>query len=143
MKKGYAVDELAQFFVDAANKLGELYCRVCRKVVSALTHGGYEILQHFQGYHHFVRYQWLHIETPGCRVLDFEGNPLPEGELGRQRENVMLAPFVVRDREYPFQKSASADTNAGKSFLLDRCTPSGWKLRVRTKTVGTIRAESQ
>ena len=51
-KKGYAVGELAQFFVtgptDAANKLSEFYCRVCRKDVSVLTHGEYEIIRHFQ-----------------------------------------------------------------------------------------------
>ena len=59
MKKGYAVGELAQFFVtgptDAANKLSEFYCRVCRKDVSVLTHGEYEIIRHFQGRRHFAR----------------------------------------------------------------------------------------
>ena len=69
MKKGYAVGELAQFFVtgptDAANKLSEFYCRVCWKDVSVHTHGGYEIIRHFQGHHHFARDQRLHLETPG------------------------------------------------------------------------------
>ena len=85
MKKGYAVGELAQFFVtgptDAANKLSEFYCRVCRKDVSVLTHGGYEVIRHFQGHRHFARDQRLRLETPGWRVLDFDGNPLPEDEL--------------------------------------------------------------
>ena len=85
MKKGYAVGELAQFFVigstNAANKLSEFYCRVCRKDVSVLTHGGYEIVLHFQGHRHFARDQRLRLETPGWRVLDFDRNPLPEDEL--------------------------------------------------------------
>ena len=108
MKKGYAVGELAQFFVtgptDAANKLSESYSRVCRKDVSVLTHGGYEFIRHFQGHRHFARDQRLHLKTPGWRVLDFDGNPLPEDELERQREKIMFAPFVVRDLEYAFRE---------------------------------------
>ena len=110
MKKGYAFGELAQFFVtgptDAANKLSEFYCRVCSKDVSVLTHGRYEIFRHFQGHRHFARDQRLRLETPGWRLLDFDGNPLPEDELEIQREKIMLAPpLVVRDREYPFGKT--------------------------------------
>ena len=115
MKKGYAVGELAQFFVtgptDAANKLSEFYCRVCRKDVSVLTHGGYEIIRHFQGHHHFARDQRLRLETPGWRVLDFDGNPLPEDELERQREKIMLAPLVGRDRENPFREELIPDAS--------------------------------
>ena len=106
MKKGYAVGELAQFFVtgptDAANKLSEFYCRVCRKDVSVRTHGEYEIIRHFQR---------LRLETPGWRVLDFDGNPFPEDELERQRERIMLAPLVVRDREYPFREDLIPDAS--------------------------------
>ena len=108
LKKGYAVGELAQFFVtgptDAANKLSGFYCRVCPKDVSVLTHGGYEIVRHFQGHRHFARDQPLRLETPGWRVLDFDGNPLLKDELQRQREKFMLAPFVVRDRKYPLRE---------------------------------------
>ena len=115
MKKGYAVGELAQFFVtgptDAANKLSEFYCRVCRKDVSVRTHGEYEIIRHFQGHRHFSRDQRLRLETPGWRVLDFDGNPLPEDELERQREQIMLAPLVVRDREYPFREDLIPDAS--------------------------------
>ena len=115
MKKGYAVGELAQFFVteptDAANKLSEFYCRVCWKDVSVLTHGGYEIIRHFQGHRHFARDQRLRLETPGWRVLDFDGNPLSEDELERHREKIMLAPFVVRDREYPFREDLIPDAS--------------------------------
>ena len=115
MKKEYAGGELAQFFVtgpsDAANKLSEIYCRMCRKDVSVLTHGGYEIIRHFQGHRHFAREQRLRLETPGWRVLDFDGNPLPEDELERQREKIMLAPLVVRDREYPFREVLIPDAS--------------------------------
>ena len=96
MKKGYAVGELAQFFVtgptDAAIKLSEFYCRVCRKDVSLRTHGEYEVIRHFQGHRHFARDQRLRLETPGWRVLDFDSNPLPEDELERQRESYACAP---------------------------------------------------
>ena len=113
MKKGYAVGELAQFFVtgptDAANKLSEFYCRVSRKDVSVLTHGGCEVIRHFQGHRHFARDQRL--ETLGWRVLDFDGTALPEDELERQRERIMLAPLVVRDREYPFREYLIPDAS--------------------------------
>ena len=88
MKKGYAVAELAQFFVtgptDAANKLSEFYCRMCRNDVLVLTHGGYERIQHFRGNRNFARDQRLHLETPGWGVLAFDGNPLPDDENERQ-----------------------------------------------------------
>ena len=115
MKKGYAVEELAQFFVtgptDAANKLSEFYCRLCRKDVSVLTHGSCEIIRHFQGLRRFARDQRLRLETPGWRVLDFDGNPLPEDELERQREKIMLAPLLIRDREYPFREDLIPDAS--------------------------------
>ena len=95
MKKGYAVGQLTQFFVtgptDAANKLSEFYCRVCWKDLLVLTHGGYEIIRHFQGHRHFARNRRLRLKPPGWRVLDFDGNLLPEGELERQREKLKLA----------------------------------------------------
>ena len=113
MKKGYAVGELAHFFVtgptDDANKLSEFYCRVCRKDVSVRTHRGYEVIRHFQGHRHFARDQRLRLETPGWRVLHFDGNPLPEDELERQRERIMRVPLVVRDREYPFREDLIPD----------------------------------
>ena len=97
MKKRYAVGNLAQFCLtgptDAANKLSEFFCRVCQKDVLVLTHGGQEIVRGFQGHRHFARDQRLGLETPGWRVLDFEGNPVPGDGLERQREKIMLAPF--------------------------------------------------
>ena len=115
MKKGYAVGELAEFFVteltDAANKLSEFHCRVCRKDLSVLTHGGYEIIRHFQGHRLFARDHRLRLETPGWRVLDIDGNPLPEDETDRQRDKIMLAPLAVRDREYPFREDLNPDAS--------------------------------
>ena len=115
MKKRYAVGELAQFFVtgptDAANKLSKFYCRLCRKDVSVRTHGSCEIIRHLQGLRHFARDQRLRLETPGWRVLDFDGNPLPEDELERQREKIMLAPLVIRDREYHFREDLIPDAS--------------------------------
>ena len=145
MKEGYAVGEPAQFFVtgptDAANKLSEFYCRMCRKDRSVLTHGGYEIIRHFQGYRHFARDQRLCLETPGWRVLDFDGNPLSEDDFERQREKIMLAPVVVRDREHfsggPDSgcvrkwRSTAANVNVGKSLVLHRCASVGCELRSR------------
>ena len=87
MKKVWGANEVGQFFVtgatDAAGKPSHFYCRVCRKDVSVLTHGHHEILRHYQGVKHFACDQRLRLETPGWRVLDFEGNPLSEGELER------------------------------------------------------------
>ena len=80
MKKVWGANEVGQFLVtgatDAAGKLSRFFCRVCRKDFSVLTHGLLEILRHYQGVKHFARDQRLRLETPGWRVLDFEGNPL-------------------------------------------------------------------
>ena len=106
MKKVYAATELGRFFVtgasDAANMPSHFYCRLCRKNVSVLTHGHHEVLRHFQGRRHFARDQRLRLETPGWRLLDFQGNPLEKDELERQRESILKGPLVVRDQEHPF-----------------------------------------
>ena len=106
MKKVYAATELWRFFVtgpsDAANMPSHFYCQVCWKNVSVLTHGHHEVLRHFQGSRHLTGDQRLRLETPGWRVLDFQGNPLSEDELERQREKIRKGPLVVRDREHPF-----------------------------------------
>ena len=85
------------------------YCRLCRKNVSVLTHGHHEVLRHFQGRHHFARDQRLRLETPGWRVLDFQGNPLTENELERQRKKIQKGPLVKRDREHPFAEDLISD----------------------------------
>ena len=74
-----------------------------------LTHGHHEVLRHFQGRRHFARDQRLRLETFGWRVLDFQGNPLTEGELERQREKIQKGPLVVRDREHPFAVDLISD----------------------------------
>ena len=105
MIKVYAATELGRFFVtrplDAANMPSHFYCRLCRENVSVLTHGHHEVLRHFQGRRHFACDQRLRLETPGWRVLDFQGNQLTEDELERQREKIQKD-LVVRDREHPF-----------------------------------------
>ena len=113
MKKSYTTSELAQFFVNtnASTKLSEFYCRLWQKDVSVLTHGNSEVLRHFQGIRHFARDQRLRLETPGWRVLGFDGKPLTEDELERQREKNLLAILVVRDREYPFPEDLIPDAS--------------------------------
>ena len=74
-----------------------------------LTHGHHEVLRRFQGRRHFARDQRLRLETPGWRVLDFEGNPLSEDELERQRAKIHKGPLVVRDREHPFAEDLITD----------------------------------
>ena len=85
------------------------YCWLCQKNVSVLTHEHHEVLRHFQGRRHFARDQRLRLETPGWRVLDFQGNPLNEDELEWQRENIQKGPLVVRDRERPFAEGLISD----------------------------------
>ena len=115
MKKVWAASELSRFFVtgptDASEKPSHFYCRLCRKDVSVLTHGMHEILRHYQGTKHFPRDQRLRLETPGWRVLDFEGNVMRDEEVARQRDRILRGPLVVRDREYPSAEDLIADSN--------------------------------
>ena len=109
----YALTELRRLFVTgpivAANMPSPFYCRVCRKIVSALTHGHHEVLRHFQSSRHFPRDQRLRLETPGWRVLDFHGNPLSEDELERRREKIKKDPLVVLDCEHLFAEDLITD----------------------------------
>ena len=122
MKKAWGANEVGQFFVtgatDAAGKPSHFYCRVCRKDVSVLTHGPHEILRHYQGVRHFARDQRLGLETPGWRVLDFEGNPLSETELERRQEQILGGPLVVRDREYLFAEDLNIDESGSPDATL-------------------------
>ena len=128
LKKVYAATELGRFFLtgplDAANMPSHFYCRLCRKNVSVLTHGRHEMLRHFQGRRHFARDQRLRLETPGWRVLDFQGNPLNEDELGRQREKIQKGSLVVRDREHPFAE----DLITGEAGVIDPQLPAQAKV---------------
>ena len=122
-RRFWGSNEVGQFFVtgatDAAGKPSHFYCRVCRKDVSVLTHGPHEILRHYQGVWHFAREQRLRLETPGWRVLEFEGNPLSEKELERRKEHILRGPLVVRNREYPFAEDLIVD----ESGALDATLP--------------------
>ena len=115
MKKVWGADELGRFFVtvprDASGKPTHFYCRNCRKDVSVMTHGVHEILRHYQGTKHFPRDQRFRLETPGWRVLNFEGNVMREEEVERQRERILRPPQVVRDREYPFSEDLIVDSS--------------------------------
>ena len=113
MKRTWGASDVGRFFVtrptDVPTKPSHFYCRICRKGVSVLTHGHHEILWHFQGSKHFPRDQRLRLETPSWEVLDYEGNIMKPAEVERQREKIMRAPLVVRDREYPFSEDVIVD----------------------------------
>ena len=115
-------NEVRQFFVtgatDAAGKPSHFYCRVCREDGSVLTHGPHEILRHHQGDKHFARDQRLRLETPGWRVLDFEGNPLSKSELERRKEHILRGPLVVRDREFSFAEDLIVDESGAPNATL-------------------------
>ena len=63
--------------------------------------------------------QRLRLETPSWEVLDYDGNAMSPAEVERERERIMRAPSVVRDREYPFSedvivdKTGAVDPNLG------------------------------
>ena len=113
MKRAWGTSDVWRFFVtgptDVATKPSHFCCRICRKDVSVLTHGHHEILRHLQGSKHFPRNQRLPLEMPGWEVLDYEGNVMSPAELERQREKIMRASLVVRDREYPFSEDVNVD----------------------------------
>ena len=83
-----------------------------------MTHGVHEILRHFQGTKHFPRDQHLRLETPGWRVLDFQGNVMREEEVERQLERIFRALQVVRDREYPFSEGLIVDSTGSVDVSL-------------------------
>ena len=109
----WGASDIGQFFVtrptDVATKPSHFYCLICRKDVSVLTHGHHEFLRHFQGSKHFLRDQRLRLEIPDWEVLGYEGNAMSPAKVERQREKIMRAPLVVRDREYPFSEDVIVD----------------------------------
>ena len=76
-----------------------------------LTHGSSEVLRLFQGIRYFSRDQRLRLETPGWRVLGFDGKPLTGDELEMQRDKILRAPLVVRDKEYPYREDLIPDAS--------------------------------
>ena len=113
MKRAWGTSDVGRFFVtrptDVATKPSHFYCRICRKDVSVLTHDNHENLRHFEGSKHFPRDQYLRLETPSWEVLHYEGNIKSPAQVERQREKIMRAPLVVRDREYPFSEDVIVD----------------------------------
>ena len=83
-----------------------------------LTHGPHEVLRYFQGVKHFACDQRLRLETPGWRVLDFEGKPLSESELERRREFILRGPLVIRDQEYSFVEDLMVDVSGAPDATL-------------------------
>ena len=113
VKKAWGTSDVDQFFVnehtDVLTKPRHLYCRICPKDISVLTDGHHGYLRHFQVSKQFPRDQRLRLETPGCEVLDYEGKATSPAEVERQREKIMRAPLVVRDREYPLIEDVLVD----------------------------------
>ena len=122
MKKLWGAEEVSWFFVngatDAAGQPSHFYCRICRTDVSVLTHGPHEVLRLFQVVKHFARDQRLRLETPGWRVLDFEGNPLIESELEHRKEFILRDPPVIRDRESLFAEDLIVDDSGATDATL-------------------------
>ena len=122
MKRAWGTSDVARFFVtrltDVATKASYFYCRICRKDVSVMTHCQHKTLRTanlFQDSEHFSRDQRLRSETLDWEMLDCEGNAISPAEVERQREKIMRAPLVVRDRDYPF----SEDVNMDKTGAVD------------------------
>ena len=122
MKKVWGADELSRLFVtgptDASGKPSHFYSRICRKDVSVMKHRVHGILRHYQGTKLFQRDQRLRLETPGWRVLDFEGNPMREEKVEQQRERILVAPQVVTDREYRFPEDLIVDSSGSVDVSL-------------------------
>ena len=103
-EKGVGADEVGRFLslelqLQLANwAISNVVSAENRFRFSVLTHGPHEVLRHFQGVKHFARDQRLRLETPGGRVLDFEGNPFNESELERQKERILRGPLIIPDR---------------------------------------------
>ena len=84
-----------------------------------LTHGPHEVLRQFQGVKNFARDQQLRLQTPGSRVLDFEGNPLKEEErAGASDRAHSLKSLVIRDREHPFAENLIGDDSGAPDATL-------------------------
>ena len=121
-KDMWGADELGCFSVTGATsvsgKTRHFYRQICRKDVFVNTHAVQEILRHFQGTQHFPRDQSLRLENPVWRVLGFEGNPMKEEEVERQRERIMKAPQLVRHREDPFSEDLIEDSSGAVDVSL-------------------------
>ena len=122
MKKVWGADEVGRLFVtgatDEARKPSHFYFHICRKDVSLLTRGWHEVLRHFRGVKQFASDNRLRLQTPGWPILDFEGNPLSDSELERQKERILGGPLAIRDREYPFAEALLVDDSGAPDATL-------------------------
>ena len=113
MKKSCGASVVGQFFetgpTDVATKPSHFCCQNCRKDVSVLTHGHHDFLRQFHGSKHFSRDQWLKLVTPGWEVLDYEGSAMSPAEVEKQRDRIMRASLVVRQRGYPLSEDVLVD----------------------------------
>ena len=121
-EENMGASDVGQFFMtgptDVATKPSHFFCRICCKDVSVMTHGQHEILRHLQGSKHFPRDQGIRLDTPSWEMLDYEGNVMSPAEVERQREKMMRAPLVLRDREYPFSEDVIVDKTGAVNPIL-------------------------
>ena len=100
MRNAWAFSELARLFVtrprDPVAKPSPFF-QLLRRDVLVLTHGSLEILRHYQIAKQFAMDQRLRLETPGWRVLNFSGNPMPDEKIERERARSMRTPHVGHD----------------------------------------------
>ena len=82
-----------------------------------MTHGMHEILRLYQGTKNFPRGQLLRLETPGWRVLEFEGKTMRRENVERQRELILRAPQVVSDREFSFSEDLFLDSSCSVDVI--------------------------
>ena len=107
MKRAWGRSDVGRFFgtgpTDVATKPSHFYCRICRKDVSprdSVARPGQQTLS--------ARLTFA-LGDARLEVLDYEENVMSPAEVERQREKIMRAPLVVRDREYPFSKDVIVD----------------------------------
>ena len=104
------ISDDGQFFMTGltgvATKPSCFFCSICRKDVSVLTHGHHENMRNFEGRKDFARDRCLSLETPGWEVADYEGNVMSPAEVQRQRDRILRATLVARDRSTPFPRTS-------------------------------------
>ena len=52
-------------------------------------------------------------------MLDYEGNAMSPAGVERQREKIMRAPMVVRDREYSFPRTSLSTRVVQRTRIVD------------------------
>ena len=62
--------------------------------------------------------QRFRLETPGWRVLDYEGNLMREEEFEWHRERILKVSQMVKDREYPFSEDFIVESSGAVDVTL-------------------------